>query len=86
MERQKAAVETELVNLEQRQNSLETEPKNCDRQKQSQQNSILTAAKELIRLTSEEREKLSEPLKVVLGDLQQQREDYQLEWEQIRDR
>ena len=84
IEGQKVELETDLVNLEQQQNSLETELKNCDRQHQSQQTGILTVANKLIQLTREEREKLSEPLQVVLADLQQEREGYQLEWEQLQ--
>ncbi len=84
-ERQKVELKAKLVRLQEQQTILEADIEQYKQNHQLQQSGgVLTAAKELIRLTREERAKLFEPLKVVLDDLEQQRKDYQQTWEKLQ--
>lgn len=84
LERQKAELEAELVRLQEQQKILEAEIERYNQKYQAQQSVTLTVTEQLIRLTREERGKLSEPLAIVLADLEQQRQDYQQIWEKLQ--
>ncbi|MEA5554038.1 tetratricopeptide repeat protein [Anabaena cylindrica UHCC 0172] len=84
LERQKAKIESEFIQLDELHNSINREIENYKQRHQNKQSNILIAANELISLTHDELEKLSEPLSVVLSDLEQQRKEYQQTWEKLQ--
>jgi tetratricopeptide (TPR) repeat protein len=84
LEQKKAELESQMLQLEAQQEALEAEIERYQQRSQADQANLLTVAEQLIRLTRAERAKLTEPLSLVLADLEEQRQEYQQTWDRLQ--
>jgi len=84
LDQQQKQLEAELEQLQSAQEQIEATLQNHRQNHTSRQAMLQPVAEQLLSLVKAERTALSEPLKLVLEDLQQQQEDYQHAWEELQ--
>jgi len=84
LEQKKAELESQMLQLEAQQKALEAAIEHYQQRSQAKQANLLTLAEQLICLTRAERAKLTEPLSLVLTDLEEQRQEYQQIWDRLQ--
>jgi tetratricopeptide (TPR) repeat protein len=77
--------ENDLKKLQEQQKRLKVEIENYQHSNLEEQLKIKEIAQDLIRLTQEECAKLYEPLRVVLNDLERDRQNYQQTWDKLQE-
>jgi|GEM_PF-204440 len=84
LEEKKSQIESEFAKLEKQQGIINKEIEKYKHNNQNKQHEILLSAKELISLTHDEMAKLSEPMTLVLTDLEAQIKEYQQTWVKLQ--
>ncbi len=84
LQKQNAKLESELEELREQQNRFQAEIKEYQDSNLKDQIEIQKFVEKLIQLKKEEYTKLSQPLEIVLKDLENQQQDYQQTWDRLQ--
>ncbi len=84
LQKQNAKLKSELEELQEQQNRFQAEIKEYQDSNLKDQIEIHKFVEKLIQLNKEEYTKLSQPLKIVLNDLEKHEQDYQQTWNRLQ--
>ena len=84
LQKQNAKLKSELEELREQQNRFQAEIKEYQDSNLKDQIEIQKIVEKLIQLKKEEYTKLSQPLEIILNDLEKHQQDYQQTWDRLQ--